>query len=175
MGTAVILFCGVVGGCNRTAQEPAPAPVPVAGDTKQANAPPLGAAGDRDPGPEAADQASLTRGTWLCVEAVNDGTERTDPGLLSRINMRFTFGPDGTLENRSQNLVQKGSYRIDPSKRPKEFDLTLDGKTAKCVYSLEGDVFALVIGDEASRPAEVALPPGSKWALAIYRRIHAGK
>jgi uncharacterized protein (TIGR03067 family) len=175
VGAAAIFFCGVVGGCNRNAQESAPEPVPVPGDAKQSNSPPLVVAGDLDPDRKAADQASLTRGTWLCVEAVNNGTERTDPGLLSRINMRFTFGPDGALENRSQDQVQKGSYRIDPSKRPKELDLTLDGKTAKCVYCLEGDVLAIVIGDEASRPADVALPPGSKWALAIYRRIHPVK
>src|SRR5262249_60600835 len=47
VGTAAILFCGVVGGCNRTAQESAPAPVPVVSDAKHGNAPPLAAAGDR--------------------------------------------------------------------------------------------------------------------------------
>jgi uncharacterized protein (TIGR03067 family) len=123
----------------------------------------------------AAEQAAFQRGTWLCVEGVNNGTERVDPGLLSRINMRFTFAAGGAVENRSQSLVQKGTYRIDPGKRPKELDLTLDGKTAKCVYWLEGDVLAVVIGDEATRPAEVALPPGSKWSLGIYRRVQPEK
>jgi uncharacterized protein (TIGR03067 family) len=173
-GLVAVLSWGVLSGCSRTPQEPAQTPTPAGGDAEQRSPAPPPAA-DPEAGRLAAEQAALQRGTWLCVEAVNDGTERTDPGLLSRINMRFTFGTDGALENRSQDLLQKGAYRIDPSKRPKELDLTLDGKTAKCVYCLEGDVLAVVIGDEANRPAEVALPPGSKWAIAIYRRIHPAK
>jgi len=173
-GFITVLYCSAAVGCNRTPQGSVPADAnPGAGEVKGVTAPLPAGATDREPAQrEALEYAALQRGTWLCVEAVDEGTKRTDPDLLGRVNMRFTFSADGSLENRSQAQVQKGSYRIFPDKRPKELDLTMDGKAAKCLYSLEGDVLALAIGDEANRPAEVALPSGSKWSLMIFRRLH---
>jgi uncharacterized protein (TIGR03067 family) len=80
---------------------------------------------------------------------------------------------------------QNASYKLDPTKKPKEIDLTpLDGpanekgKTGRAIYSLDGDVLKICMpGSLATgeRPTELATKEGGKTSLFIFKRVTANK
>jgi uncharacterized protein (TIGR03067 family) len=83
-----------------------------------------------------ADDAVLQANAWRLV-AVHAGGKEVDFELLRPFNMRFVFGPGDALANQSTSQVQRGKYKIDSTKDPKEIDLVLDGKNGKFIYKFE--------------------------------------
>ena len=74
------------------------------------------------------------------------------------------------------NASFSGTFKVDPTKKPKTIDVTFTdgpekGKIALGIYELEGDTYK-VITDPAgkSRPAEFAIKPGSGYVLQVLKR-----
>ena len=74
------------------------------------------------------------------------------------------------------NATFGGTFKVDPSKKPKTIDVTFTdgpekGKIALGIYELEGDTYK-VITDPAgkSRPTEFAVKPGSGHVLQVLKR-----
>lgn len=119
---------------------------------------------EREPG--------LFQGTWRAVAFEADGSpvapQQYQDARLVIAGDRFTlWNPLPDAEQRVE-----GTFRVDPSKAPKELDLHLDGgKTVREVYELEGDTLRVcypVRGGD--RPTSLEAGPGSGLALVVYRR-----
>lgn len=72
----------------------------------------------------------------------------------------------------------KGSFKLDPTKKPKTIDMTfpaaLDAKEDQKVlgiYELEGDTLRLCYGpDRGKRPTELNSKAGSKRSVIVFKR-----
>lgn len=75
-----------------------------------------------------------------------------------------------------ENISQSGTFKVDPSKKPKTIDVTFTdgpekGKTSLGIYELEGDTYKICVDPEGkSRPTEFAIKPGSGHILEVLKR-----
>jgi uncharacterized protein (TIGR03067 family) len=77
---------------------------------------------------------------------------------------------------RGDKVIGAGTFKLDPTKRPKTIDITFTegkhkGKTVPGIYEIESDAFRVCIardGDE--RPAEFSARLGSGRTLVVYKR-----
>jgi uncharacterized protein (TIGR03067 family) len=109
---------------------------------------------------DAAKEMKKLEGTWKVVAAEASGTKVPDDKLKDAVVIikgdKLTLGDKG--DKGAKDLV----FKIDPSKKPKQIDLTDPkdkDKTALGIYSLEGDELKLCIPlsppgkkDEKTRP-----------------------
>lgn len=121
----------------------------------------------------AADDAITIDGIWKVASVELAGT--AVPGLedaeliLERGTKAFTL-PGGRVE--------KGTYRVDTSKKPVEIDSTTEGKdaTEKGICSVEGDMLKLCIATQGGpRPTSFVTKSGTDQILIVLRRSEAKK
>ena len=112
-------------------------------------------------------------GTWKWVsiemEKMKLSADALEHPRLKLMGDKFSV----TEEN---NATFGGTFKVDPSKKPKTIDVTFGdgpekGKKALGIYELEGDTYK-VITDPAgkSRPTEFAVKPGSGHVLQVLKR-----
>jgi uncharacterized protein (TIGR03067 family) len=78
--------------------------------------------------------------------------------------------PDGRIE--------KGTYRLDPTKQPARIDSTTQSKslTEKGIYAIEGDSLKLCLATAGGpRPAEFTTRQGTDQLLIVLRRVAANR
>jgi RNA polymerase sigma factor (sigma-70 family) len=148
--------------------------------------PRLAKAADK-PADKGKDDKEAIQGTWQLSGVERGGKEApdNDNDEAKKIKStkwvvtadKITFAMPGQED-------QNASYKLDPTKKPKEIDLTpLDGpanekgKTGRAIYSLDGDVLKICMpGSLASeRPTELATREGGKTSLFIFKRVTANK
>jgi uncharacterized protein (TIGR03067 family) len=92
----------------------------------------------------AKDEAKKLEGTWKVVSGEAGGMKVEDEKLLKEI----VFQGD-KLTLKQDKGGQEGTFRVDPSQKPKALDfiVTRDGKdlTIPLIYSLDGDELKVVI------------------------------
>jgi uncharacterized protein (TIGR03067 family) len=66
--------------------------------------------------------------------------------------------------------AKDGSYKIDPTQKPKTLDLTVDNKKIEAIYELDGDTLK-VCASEEGRPKEFKSAAGSQSILLILKRV----
>lgn len=94
------------------------------------------------------------QGKWI---AEKDG-KKSGAAEFDKDTFKFT------LYFNDQELVFKGTFKIDPSKKPKHMDLTVkegpmfEGQTAMAVYDLKDDKFYWCAGMPGSGKRPEALP-----------------
>ena len=91
--------------------------------------------------PAATDQEKL-QGVWYWVSAEVGGMKRPDPdGDLKAKKVQTLFKGDNFIMVGDKEGLSKATYRLDPSKNPKELDLTVMQQTitatCKGIYRLE--------------------------------------
>ena len=112
-------------------------------------------------------------GTWKWVsiemEDMKLSADAVEHPRLKLMGDKFTVSEEN-------NASFSGTFKVDPSKKPKTIDVTFTdgpqkGKKALGIYELEGDTYK-VITDPAgkSRPTEFAVKPGSGHVLQILKR-----
>src|SRR5262249_4862043 len=89
--------------------------------------------------------------------------------------MVWVFSKEGTVVVKQKGKKdQKGTYRLDPTKKPGAIDLVKEGgKTLLGLYRLEGDHLTIcTYGGDAGkkRPDRFASEPGSGLFLLILKR-----
>ena len=97
-------------------------------------------------------------------------------GRLPRLRIRGLrfVGDTATFENSDARLV--GTFRLDPTPRPKNFDMTVDEGNRKWsgsagIYELTGDTFRVCFAFPSNvRPDAFTTHPGSGRTLFVYRR-----
>ena len=123
-----------------------------------------------------ADDSKNIQGTWLPVKGEIGGAPMKDE-TLKIISMKLE---GGKYEVKAENL-DKGTYTIDPSAKPKTIDVSgvegpNAGKKLLAIYELQGDTLRICYGLGGSpRPTEFKSPAGTPTFLVTYERKKGAK
>jgi uncharacterized protein (TIGR03067 family) len=109
-------------------------------------------------------------GTWKIIKLTVPKGDQDVSGGAS-----LTFSKDGTLEYRKGDESKKASYKLNPSAKLKEIDLTPDddaNKVWRGIYEVEKNKMKLCldVGDNSQRPTEFASPEGGSHILVILEK-----
>ncbi|HZZ80336.1 MAG TPA: TIGR03067 domain-containing protein [Gemmataceae bacterium] len=114
---------------------------------------------------------SALQGTWKVTESVSKG-EKAPPEDLALI-----FRGDAILIREDGKTAENFSFLLNPSKTPKEIDLTLKvgpqkGRIDRAIYKLDGDTLRICIqtDKDGPRPAGFASPKNSSIWLVVLQR-----
>lgn len=85
-------------------------------------------------------------GTWMPIAAYISG--RVVPVRELRVARLVLQGGDYEIVDPSEHVLDRGSYRIDDSKRPREVDIIgvegpYAGRTLLAIYELDGDLLTV--------------------------------
>lgn len=112
------------------------------------------------------------QGAWQRVSITDDGkkVEAAEKGSVVFSGNEYTLKDGDTVKG-------TGTYKIDPTKTPKEFDVMpgggpYQGKTLKGIYKFDGDqLIYCLAGPDLDRPREFASPAGMKLRLYVNKRV----
>jgi len=127
------------------------------------------------PSPEATADMEKLKGTWQALSVQVDGADH--PDVVKRgLQMVFTDSTVSTALADDPAGKKTNNYRLDPTKNPKEIDLTdLSGQPAgKGIYSLEADQLK-VCTSAADRPTSLATKQGDGLQLVVLKRAQGEK
>jgi len=120
------------------------------------------------------DQEAL-QGTWKVVTVEHDGKAEKDPG-----DFVMTFSKDTFTVKKGDEVIVKGTFRLDPAKKPRAIDMAIkeakkeqdNGKEVHGIYELDGDSLKWCAAEpgETDRPKEFATRSGGKHILATFTR-----
>jgi uncharacterized protein (TIGR03067 family) len=120
-----------------------------------------------------AQDAGNIQGAWTVVSAERDAKSTAEVA-----GHRLTFSGDMFTIQHEGHALYRGTYSVDPSRKPAPIDFlhtegTLKGKTWKGIYRLDGD--ALRICDNAPnmakpRPTQFAAKSGSGYICIVFKR-----
>jgi uncharacterized protein (TIGR03067 family) len=119
--------------------------------------------GGGEKSPPDADELSKLGGSWRIVKAELSGEPREETSVI-------TFR-DGRFVRRGKTKTYTGSYRLDPSARPRRISIVKDEsptrKPLPGIYEIKGDTLRICFG--ADRPAEFATRRGQNAMLLVLR------
>ncbi len=115
------------------------------------------------------DQKEL-QGAWLLASGERNGEKIPEDVVKS---LKRTIDGDKYTVTRNDETVAKGTFTLDPSKKPKAIDIKLEGmdKPVHGIYELDGDTFKMCYAAPgADRPKEFAAKAGSGHTFAVWKR-----
>jgi uncharacterized protein (TIGR03067 family) len=116
-------------------------------------------------GGDAAKEQKKFEGTWSVVSAQKAGKPAPEDEIK---DIRLTFsGEKVTFQHGDKSM--EGTFKIDPAKKPRQFEVMFQGKSHPGIYKFEGDQLKLCVGD-AERPTEFKSPEGSQTMLITLKR-----
>ena len=128
------------------------------------------AAADDDPKVKA--ELTKFQGTWVVIYAEKAG-EKQEVGdhQLKFDGETFSHSSDGHAE-------EKGTFKLDPSKNPKEIDIRLretdnrDEKTVLGIYTWDGENLKLCLGEPGggTRPKDFTTMPEGRNLIVVKRQ-----
>ena len=102
------------------------------------------------------DDKELIKGTWTVVKSDENGKPNEEV-----LKAKFTFKDgDKLLFKMAEEQAQEAIYKLDPTKKPKQIDLTVkqdnESLTALGIYEIDGDKMRLCVAepDAKGRPTE---------------------
>src|SRR5438105_4427861 len=104
-------------------------------------------------------------GTWSVVSAVKGGKDAPENEIK---DIRLTFSGDKVTFQHGDKS-QEGTFKIDAAKKPRQFEVNIDGKSHPGIYKFEADQLKVCVG-ETERPTEFKSPEGSKIMLIVLKR-----
>jgi len=109
------------------------------------------------------------RGTWRMVSLEVNG-EKAPQELIKTIT--YTFTKDKYMVKLGDKITTAGTYRLDPTKRPKWMEVTYEKTAEISIYELEGNILKICTSEQNSkdRPVEFATKPNSKQSLFVLKR-----
>ncbi len=124
---------------------------------------------------QAPDDKQLLQGTWVAVSGEMNGkpmpADGNDQFKLVIRGDRMTFHNQG-----AENRVM--TFRLDPTKNPKEMSLTPEkGLTITAIYALQDGRFKLCAQnkEDAKKPTRFATAPGSGLIFIVFEREKPGR
>jgi uncharacterized protein (TIGR03067 family) len=133
----------------------------------------LAAAAAADDAADKKDKEKL-QGTWTAVSGEKEGKE--DPEAKEHT---LVFEGDKFSVKKGDQVVVRGTFKIDASKSPKTMDIEISegpekvkGKTAQAIYALDGDELTWCVAEPGSgeRPQKLATQEGVKHMLVKLKR-----
>lgn len=112
------------------------------------------------------------QGAWQRVSITDDGKK-----VEGVENSSVVFSGSEYALKEGDKVKSKGTYKLDASKDPKEFDVVpgagpYKGKTLKGIYKFDGDqLIYCIAGLDLDRPKEFASPAGMKLRLYVNKRV----
>jgi uncharacterized protein (TIGR03067 family) len=113
------------------------------------------------------------QGAWRGETAVQDGK---DDSADAKNHVLIFDGDNFRVEEKGRVEI-RGTFKINPSKKPAEIDLMItegseSGETAQGIYVIEGDMLRWCTSHPGvgTRPKEFASPAGSKLLLVTLKR-----
>jgi len=120
--------------------------------------------------PEAAAEIEKLKGTWKATQVQKDGADHPE---YVQAGMQMVFTENAMTITAGENPSTVSSFRLDPTKNPKEIDLT--GQAAgKGIYLLDGDKLTLCTST-ADRPTSFATKQGDGLQLVVLKRAQGEK
>jgi uncharacterized protein (TIGR03067 family) len=114
----------------------------------------------------------LLQGTWTIQSFESDGKARTAEQIK---NIKLTIKDDRYSVEIGDKRIEM-TFKIDPTKKPKQIDFTMTDGDAKAVthaiYEVGADTLKICRPLEATRarPTAFATKEGSGIAMAVYKR-----
>jgi uncharacterized protein (TIGR03067 family) len=108
-------------------------------------------------------------GTWSVVSAQKGGKDAPENDIKE---LRLIFNGD-KFTARFGDKSKDGTFKIDPSKKPKQIDITLMDKIAEGIYQFKGDNLELCLSEPGGgepRPTEFKSAEGSRTILFVLKR-----
>jgi uncharacterized protein (TIGR03067 family) len=129
------------------------------------------AATAQQPGPKQKSDPELILGTWWIVGLESGGKAQSDKGFKGNT---FTFSKGkavntAVLAERPHPKVEF-TFSLDPTRNPKQINLTTKGNKALGIYELDGDDLTICISLGGSRPAEFSTRVGGDTELFKLKR-----
>jgi RNA polymerase sigma factor (sigma-70 family) len=109
------------------------------------------------------------QGVWSVVSIQRAG------GKPSRLKEPYFFMVDGKRACwQARDGEMQGGLYLDPTSKPKGYDLAMSNRTIEGIYLLEGDTLRLCydMGWESKRPGGFKTEKGSAQFLVVLKRIH---
>ena len=114
------------------------------------------------------------KGTWRLSAKEADGKKFSEEEIKDVIATSDGLGKVSV--RRGDKVINEGTVKLDPTKKPKRIDVSFTGgkhkgQTVLGIYEIESDAFRVCVarpGDE--RPAEFSAKAGSGWTLVVYQR-----
>jgi RNA polymerase sigma factor (sigma-70 family) len=165
---ATVVATVVATGVGLTSYRAYTAEPPVAERPIKADAPP----------PAGQNDARLIRGTWTTVSSERDGIPATPAPANLRAKVEITADTYGIRANVAVVRVpfDAMTYRLDPTKQPKEMDFTTTDGTNKgrlipAIYALQGDALTICFAKPGGvRPTKFTTAAGSGHVLVVLKR-----
>ncbi len=122
-----------------------------------------------DAGPK--EEMARLEGTWQLVSAETDGKKLPEE-QAKQIRVVIKGGKH-TVYFGEKAVVEGVAFKIDPAKRPKQVEDTLqDGRKVRGIYELDGDTLrSCVAAPDKDRPTEFTGRAGSGYTLRTFRRV----
>ncbi len=111
------------------------------------------------------------KGTWKVVKVLNDKGEEEDFK-----GAELTFDESGGLELSHNGEAKKGTYKLNPTSKPKEIDIVPndnDGKAIKGIYQFEKKDLKLCVdaNPDGTRPTEFGVKDNTRQKLVTLERV----
>ena len=122
-------------------------------------------------GDDAADDVKKLAGTWEEVSHTADGKAKPADEVKGRTVVIDAAGKWEAIHNGTS--VLKGTVKLDPSKKPKAADWTIEGSDmmAKGIYEVDGDTWKHCFSLTADRPTEFGSKEGSGVYYIVLKRV----
>jgi uncharacterized protein (TIGR03067 family) len=114
------------------------------------------------------------QGTWIWVSAEAGGKKKPDGEFKAKQVATVIRGDTMTVRHKGRE-TQSAKYRLDPTKSPKEIDLTIEQGdrtfVLKGIYLLEGDSLTICQGGpDDARPKKFASEAGPAFGVLRLKR-----
>lgn len=108
-------------------------------------------------------------GTWICESALRDGDPLPPEGAKK---ITLTFKADKmTMVIGDSDKKHEHTFKLDPSKKPKEITIGEGKMELKGIYALDGDVLKMCAGKPGDeRPKELEAKKGSNFMSMVLKR-----
>jgi uncharacterized protein (TIGR03067 family) len=120
-------------------------------------------------------EVAALQGAWKVVSLNEEGRKVPEAKIKERIgDGRLTFAGNKVSFKNPKGEKEEGTYKVDPTGRPKTIDVMpgtgdAKGKTLLGLYNLEGDELTLCIGGlDDPRPAKIE--GGRDITLMVLKR-----
>lgn len=116
------------------------------------------------------------QGTLVLVSGERDGKKFTDEEIKQ--SKLIIQGDTFKIPKSTVGTSQEGTFKIDPSKTPKQIDSTAGsgtdkGKISLGIYELDGDTQKFCFAPPGKdRPKEFSSKPGSGHLLQVWKRAN---